>query len=153
MIAVFIFYSVATGVQAKLAFSDEFKHCNIITYDGEDWILLDFDRTGLLTRKIKCESGSSLVRNLHVIPEVSAIVSINVKDRIKLMWTPWWVRSCNEICRYASGADIGWTFNPVHLYKKLLKYRHSKNYEILSTWRRSWGSVQTIVTAQTPQTQ
>lgn len=153
MIAVFIFYSVATGVQAKLAFSDEFKHCNIITYDGEDWILLDFDRTGLLTRKIKCESGSSLVRNLHVIPKVSAIVSINVKDRIKLMWTPWWVRSCNEICRYASGADIGWTFNPVHLYKKLLKYRHSKNYEILSTWRRSWGSVQTIVTAQTPQTQ
>ncbi len=139
LIAVFIFYSKASGVQARLAFSEEFKHCNIITFDGKDWIMLDFDRTGLLTRRIKCKSGKTLLRNLHVVPEITAIMSVSIKDRKKTPWSPWWVRSCNEICRYASGIDIGFTFNPVHLYSKLIKYRHNRNYEVLSTWRREHG--------------
>jgi hypothetical protein len=139
LIAVFVFYRIATGVQAWLSFSEEFKHCNIITYDGSDWIMLDFDRSGLLTRKIKCPDGDSLIKNLPVIKDVTAIVTVSVNERHKSRWFPWWVRSCNEVCRYASGVDIGFTFNPVHLYSKLLKYRHSRNYEVLSAWRRTHG--------------
>lgn len=137
MIAIFIFYDIATGVQAKLAFSKEFRHSNIITYDGSDWIMLDFDRTGLLTRKIECRDGAQLIRNLPVIKDVSAIISVDVQDRVKTRWKPFWVRSCNEICRYASGVDIGFTFNPVHLYSKLLKYNGRRNYTLLSAWRRT----------------
>ena len=151
LIAVFIFYNVSSGVQSRLAFSDEFKHCNIITFDGRDWIMLDFDRTGLLTRKIHCKDGPTLLRNLPLIKEISAIISINVKQRVKTMWKPLWVRSCNEICRYASGADLGFTFNPVHLYKKLLKYayKRKRNFEILSHWRRTWDfSEATMIQAQ-----
>lgn len=139
MIAVFIFYKIANGVQSKLAFSKEFKHCNIITYDGDDWIMLDFDRTGLLTRKIYCKDGEQLIRNLRVIKDVTATITISLDERVKISWKPFWVRSCNEICRYASGADIGWTFNPVHLYRKLLKYTGKRNYEVLSAWRREHG--------------
>lgn len=139
MIAVFIFYSKANGIQSKLAFSEEFKHCNIITFDGHDWIMLDFDRTGLLTRKIHCKDGAQLIRSLRVVADISATASISVDERVKIAWKPFWVRSCNEICRYASGIDIGFTFNPMHLYKKLLKYRHRKNYEVLSHWRRKHG--------------
>ena len=138
MIAVYIFYSKATGIQSWLSFSKEFKHCNIITYDGKDWIMLDLDRTGLLTRRIKCNDGDTLIRNLPHIPEITAIISVDVKDRVRVAWKPFWVRSCNEICRYASGVDIGISFNPVHLYNKLIKYDGS-NYEILSHWRRSHG--------------
>jgi hypothetical protein len=141
LIAVFIFYQIATGVQARLAFSKEFKHCNIITFDGSDWIMLDFDRTGLLTRKIKCPDGESLVRNLHVVQDVTAVISISIKDRKKTPWFPWWVRSCNEVCRYASGVDIGFTFNPTHLYWKLLKYKDRRNYEVLHAWRRKHGVI------------
>lgn len=139
IIAVFIFYSKAQGAQAKLAFSEEFKHCNIITFDGKDWIMLDFDRTGLLTRKINCKDGQSLIRNLPIVPDISAIISVSIKERKKVMWKPFWVRSCNEICRYASGIDVGFTFNPVHLYSKLIKYRGKRNYEMLSAWRRKHG--------------
>jgi hypothetical protein len=137
MIAVFIFYKIANGIQSRLAFSKEFRHCNIITYDGDDWIMLDFDRTGLLTRKIYCMDGAQLIRNLRVIKDVTAIVTIQLEERVKVSWKPWWVRSCNEICRYASGADIGWTFNPVHLYRKLLLYSGRRNYEVIAAWRRS----------------
>jgi hypothetical protein len=137
LIAVFIFYNISSGVQAKLAFSKEFRHCNIITYDGKDWIMLDFDRTGLLTRKVYCKDGESLLKRLPMLKEISATISISVQDRVKTAWKPWWVRSCNEICRYASGADIGFTFNPSSLYKKLLKYTHKRNYEVLSHWRRA----------------
>lgn len=139
LIAIFIFYNKATGGQARLAFSEEFKHCNIVTYDGKDWIMLDFDRTGYLTRKIYCKNGESLIRNLPVIPEVSATFTISVDERKKIWWKPFLARSCNEICRYASGVDIGFTFNPAHLYRKLLKYRHKRNYEVLSVWRRRHG--------------
>lgn len=141
LISVFIFYSKATGPQAKLAFNVEFKHCNIITFDGSDWIALDFDRTGILTRRIKCKDGASLVRNLRVIKDISAIVTVSIRERAKVSWKPFWVRSCNEICRYTSGIGLGLTFNPIHLYKKLLKYRHSKNYKVLSHWRRKHGVI------------
>lgn len=141
LIAVFIFYKVATGVQARLAFSEEFKHCNIVTFDGRDWIMLDFDRTGILSRTIKCKGGEAFLKTLPVIKDVTAIISVSVKNRFKSAWFPWWVRSCNEICRYASGVDIGFTFNPVHLYRKLLKYRGRRNYEVLYAWRRKHGTI------------
>src|SRR5580658_7486214 len=119
LIAVFIFYNISSGIQARLSFSSEIKHCNIITYDGSDWIMVEFDRTGLLTRRIHCTNGESLLRHLSVVKEVTAVISVNVWERAQTAWKPWWVRSCNEICRYASGVDIGFTFNPIHLYKKL----------------------------------
>jgi hypothetical protein len=139
LIAVFIFYKIATGVQAKLAFHDDFKHCNCITFDGSDWIMLDFDHTGLLTRKIKCPNGSKLINSLSIIQDVTAVVVVNVQNRHKSSWRPFWVRSCNEVCRYATGVNIGFTFNPVQLYRKLLNYRHKRNYEVLYAWRRQHG--------------
>jgi hypothetical protein len=139
LIALFLFYERATGPQAILSFSREFKHCNIITFDGRDWIMLDFDRSGLITRKINCKNGQQLIRNIRVIQSISAIISVALKERKKVMWKPFWGRSCNEICRYAAGIDIGLTFNPRHLYSKLLKYSNKRNYEILSVWRRKNG--------------
>jgi hypothetical protein len=136
LIAIFIFYAKATGVQAWMAFNDEFRHCNIIVFDGSDWLMIDFDRTGLRVRKIKCRDGNQLIRLLPVNPDVTATVSVMVKDRAKVRWKPFWVRSCNEVCRYASGVDIGFTFNPIGLYQKLLRYRGRRNYELLSAWRR-----------------
>src|SRR5580700_8668712 len=83
LIAVFIFYKIASGVQAKLAFNADFKHCNVITYDGSDWIMLDFDQSGLLTRKIKCENGSKLVKSLPIIQDVTATLILTSNYGIK----------------------------------------------------------------------
>ncbi len=141
LIAIFIFYDYSTGKQAKLALSKEFKHCNVITFDGKDWIMIDFDQTGLLTRRIRCNSGEKLIKTLKIIKEVTAVISVSINSRHKIKWKPWWVRSCNEICRYATGINIGFTFNPVNLYTKLIQYRSKRNYEILSVWRRKNGII------------
>ncbi len=131
-----MFYNKANGVQASLAFSKDFKHCNVVTFDGKDWIVLDFDRTGLLTRKINVSNADRLLTSLHVIREVTAVIAVSINARKKIRWKPFLIRSCNEICRYAAGIDIGLTFNPSHLHSKLLKYNNKKNYEIINAWRR-----------------
>jgi hypothetical protein len=141
LIAMFVFYSYSSGIQARLAFSKEFRHCNVITFDGRDWIVIDFDRTGLIARTIHCKGAESLLKTLPIIKEVTAIVTVDIKERSKYRWSPWWVRSCNEICRYRAGIDLSFTFNPAHLYYKLLKDRRRRNYRILAHWRRDHGTI------------
>ena len=137
LIAIIIFYNKSEGPSARLAFSDEFKHCNTITYDGRDWIMAEYLPSGILTRVIHCEDGAKLVDRLRIIPEATAIISLGISPRAEVNWFPWWVRSCNEVCRYVSGADTGFTFNPVSLYRKLIKFDGKRNFQILSHWRRS----------------
>ena len=138
MIAVIVFYSMASGKQAALAFSNEFKHCNIITFDGSDWLMLDFDRTGFVMRRIKATSANALLRGMRGLSYVSAIITLTIENPVKIKWKPWLIRSCNEFCRYTAGVDIGITFNPRHLYSKLLKY-NGRNYQVLTAWRRKDG--------------
>ncbi len=135
MICVFCFYNVSTGIQSKLAFSKVFKHCNIITYDGSIWLATEFDLTGIHMQKVKCFSGASLLRGLKHIESLTAMIVVSVGERASICWKPYLVRSCNELDRYISGVDTGFTFNPKHLYNKLLK-RDGANYEILYHWRR-----------------
>lgn len=136
LIAIFLFYNFANGKQAKLAFSKDFQHCNSIVYDGEFYILVEYDQEGIKVKVIKAKRLSTLIRHLKVIPELTAIICAEVFKRKKINWKPWWVRSCNELCRYTAGIDVGFTFNPVHLYNRLLRYKDKRNYVILDQWRR-----------------
>lgn len=135
MLHFFCFYNQATGPQAKLAFSHKFKHVNLISFDGEFWIASEFDATGFNFRKLNVSRGTSLIRGLKFIDTLTALVVVDVKEKSKIMWKPYLVRSCNEIDRYISGVDIGFTFNPKHLYNKLQKYAGS-NYDIIYIWER-----------------
>lgn len=135
MICVFCFYNISSGIQSPLSFSDTFKHCNIITYDGEMWICTEFDLKGIHWRKVDAVSGSSLIRGLKHISNLIAMVVVDVGCRKSICWKPFIVRSCNELDRYISGVDVGFTFNPKHLYNKLLKHNHT-NYDILYAWER-----------------
>ena len=135
MICFFCFYNVSSGVQAKLAFSKVFKHCNIITFDGDTWLVHEFDLTGIHAKRVKVFSSSSFIRGLKYIDCLRAMIVVDVGEKAPVTWKPYIVRSCNELDRYISGVDTGFTFNPKHLYNKLIKYNGS-NYEILYHWRR-----------------
>lgn len=139
LIAIFLFYNVSNGIQSFLAFDQNLKHCDTIIYDGKDWILLAMDTTGLNMRRIKCPSGVQLLQRLPLMPELSGLISVHVESRHKVLWKPLWTRSCNEVCRYTAGIDIGFTFNPRHLWSKILKYNGKRNYQVLSAWRREDG--------------
>ncbi len=136
MIAIFIFYDFAAGKQARLAFSDTFKHCTLLMYDGETWIFSEMTTTGFLNRTFRgVPEATRLLRRLRIIKEVTCTITCDIPVRKRRMWLPFLVRTCNEHIRYTSGIDIGWSFNPWHLHRKLLQNKR-KNYEILDYWRR-----------------
>jgi hypothetical protein len=135
LICIFCFYNVSTGIQAQLAFSKVFRHCNIITFDGDNWLALEFDLQGFHSRRINVYSSSSLLRGLKFISSLQALIAVDIEEKAEICWKPFIVRSCNEIDRYISGVDVGFTFNPKHLYNKLIKNSGS-NYQILYEWRR-----------------
>ncbi len=139
MIALFLFYDMANGKQAWMAFSKKFRHCNVITYDGKHWVLIDMDRLGIHTRVLDAKSATALMRGLKKIKYLTAMVCVEIDKPKRISWKPLWGRTCNELCRYATGVDTGLTFNPIGLYKKLLKYNGKRNYEILDAWRRRDG--------------
>lgn len=81
------------------------------------------------------------INKLTRIPSLTALICVYVEQKvISKIWSPLMIRSCNEVLRPLSSVDIGFTFNPYHLYTKLLKYQYSRNYEILRHWRRASGS-------------
>ncbi len=141
MIAYFLFYNEANGPQAWMGFSKEFSHCNIITFDGAHWVNFEMDKFGIHSRVLDVSSARGLIRGLKTIKGLTAMVCVEVGEPKAIRWKPWWVRSCNELGRYLSSVDVGFTFNPRHLYHKLLKYNGRRNYEILYAWRRSDGTI------------
>lgn len=140
MIALYLFYNISAGPQAKLAFSKEFRHCNTLVYDGDMWLLVEFDSGGLKWRRIDPGSFESLWRGLKVIKSLTAMVCTDITEPQRVKWKPFLVRSCNEIGRYATGIGTGFTLTPKHLYKKLLALDGRRNYHVLRAWRRDYGA-------------
>jgi hypothetical protein len=136
MIATFVFYNKASGPQACLGFSREFKHCNVLTYDGDHTVMIEFVKQGIMPRVYKTNDIIDICKRMRMLKSVSAIVTVHIDGRPVTAWTPLWIKSCNELNRYVSGVDVGMTFNPKHLYKKLLKYDGSSNFKIDYHWRR-----------------
>ncbi len=139
LLAIFIFYNQSHGKQARLAFSKEFRHCNVVVYDGDNWIAIDLIASGFTVRKVDVTDSERFLENLKKIPQATAIITTFILYRNDISWKPWLVRSCNELCRYATGIDTGFTFNPRSLYTRLIKYNSRRNFEILTHWRRSDG--------------
>ncbi len=91
---------------------------------------------------MKVTSLNDLLRHLRAIPELESTLTVMLKEgRAKTPWRPFYIRSCNEFARHASGVDIGFTFNPVHLYYKLKRYSKTRNYDLLHAWRREHGVI------------
>jgi hypothetical protein len=94
---------------------------------------------GIGFNKLVIEDVVHWLQSVKKIDTVEAIISIEVKERHQLIWWPFWIRSCNELSRYASGAYLGVTLTPGHLYRKLLKYDNIRNYQIIFQWGRQHG--------------
>lgn len=139
-LAIFLFYNKATGKQAFLSFNETIKHVNVIVYDGTQPVLIDMDKTGIKTRVLRITDVNKILSNIKRIPILTSIIVAYIDKRAASAWRPWWVRSCNEIARHATGINVGFTFNPIHLYNKLLQC-DGTDYDILTHWRRDNGHV------------
>lgn len=135
MIAIFLFYDQGRGKAYHYTFSRICVHCNLITYDGDHWIMWEFGTSGITYRHIKARSGAAILRNIKRLPELSRIVTVDIYERCSIPWTMFMPRTCNEFARYISGVNVGLTCNPRHLYIKLITCLKG-NYTILHWWRR-----------------
>jgi hypothetical protein len=136
LIAIYLFYDKATGKQS-LYTTRGIKHCNVICFDGRDYILFETQPQGIGFRRILAKNTNSIIRNIKRIESIIEIICVHISEKKTIKWFPFWIRSCNEVCRFFSGIDTGLTLNPTHLIKKLLKYNNKRNYEILYQWSRS----------------
>lgn len=135
MIAIYLFYDRGTG-KPSFYTTNGIKHCNVICFDGRDYIFFESQPQGIGFRRIVVKDTNSLLRNIKRIQSLIGIICVYISERKNINWFPLWIRSCNEVCRYVSGVDTGLTLNPTHLIKKLLKYNNKRNYEILYQWSR-----------------
>jgi hypothetical protein len=139
LIGIFLFYDQAQGKQAPLAFSKEFKHLGLILYDGDKTLLFHYDDSGINYRVLNTTNLGKLITKIHLIPNLSAFMAFEVTQKLNLAWYPMIPNSCNKIFTLLAGVDVGFTFNPRHLWSKMLKYKYKSNYDLLVAWRRSYG--------------
>lgn len=136
MIAVFLFYNQGIGKYRIFNFSKQFVHCALLCYEGDQCILFEIAPTGFIYRILKNNDVNKNLNAIKKLPMLSAFIAVSVKEKKKIKEWPIKWYTCNEVCRYFSGIDIGWTFNPMHLFKKLIQLKEQRNYELLSCWRR-----------------
>lgn len=135
IIAHFLFYNKGQGRQ-QIFTTKGIKHCNVVCYDGRTHTLIETDEYGLSCRTINIYNTPELHEILKKLKYIRGVITTQIKYKKKIPWFPVWIRSCNEVCRYSTGIDIGLTINPTHLANKLIKYNNRTNYEILDQW---WG--------------
>lgn len=140
MIAIFLFYSETLGKKRYFTFSKDIKHSAVILFDGENYVRFQFTKNGCEHRIVNAKNVRELIRVYQaLIPTLSAVICTFVLNQ-KLQVSPLTqLVSCNEFSRLIANIDVGITLNPIHLFKKLLKYDNRTNYEILYKWRRSDG--------------
>jgi hypothetical protein len=92
--------------------------------------------SGIDHHVVPAKKPMTIIRNVQRMDSLIAAICVWRETPPKMKWRPLLVRSCNEICRMATGVNIGFTYDPIHLYRKLLKYDKRTNYEILHAWRR-----------------
>lgn len=139
MIVTFLFFNKSRGIQSFLSFSNEFRHCTLIIHEP----LLDnliHTARGRIASKIYFRAIESDLKErlmpLKKIKSLTAMISVEIEKPIKFKPIIPLIMSCNEICRHVSGVDIGFTFNPLHLYNKLTKIQRVSNFIRFYEWRR-----------------
>lgn len=137
MIAIFIFYDKAFGLKQMLSFSKDLKHCDVVTYDGKDFIMTYSYHGGVRSKKIYSKNSDQLIKTLKKsMPNISAIVSVEIDIDENKMFSPIFINSCNEIARIHGEVKVGMSFNPAHLYYLLHKKDGERNFVIRNTWRK-----------------
>ena len=137
MIAAFLFYNQGIGKYGRFSFSEELVHCALLCYEGDQCILFEIAPSGFAYRILRSNDVNKNLEAIKKLPALSAFIAVIIKKKKKVKEWPFKWYTCNEVCRYFSGVDIGWTFNPKHLFKKLIKFKDKRNYELLACWRRS----------------
>lgn len=136
----FLFYDTAIGRQSRLSFSKDKKHVDVMVYENDTVTCFQYSGKGIEHRVFKTDDILKVLKGIKLIPELSHYILVSMyKEHKGKRWLPFHINSCNEVCRKIGRVEIGWTFNPAHLYKKLVKLNGKTNFTVVSVWSRKNG--------------
>ena len=81
-IVIIMFHHTTTAWVPPLTFSNQHKHVNAISFDGKDYVMIEFDMTGIWTRVIKCHSLGRLASNLRQLKSISSIFVVQINNTV-----------------------------------------------------------------------
>lgn len=140
MLALFVFHNQTTHkILNALSFSKYFKHVDLYTFDGKEWIGFRFGTGGMIYTFTGYTEVRDLIDSAQLVESNEALIAVDIENGCKFPWRPLTIPMCNEFARYIAKVDIGFTWNPRNLYNKLLKYDQETNFEVFYLWRRDHG--------------
>lgn len=135
-IAIFLFYNESRKPNFFTPFS-RYKHCCVILFKGDSWVLFKWGKKGLVYKILQTKSGKKILQSFKKLNTLISMVVVEINKPIEFPWRPLITFTCNEMCRYVSGIDVGFTVSPRHLYKKLLRYnKKNTNFKVIYKWMR-----------------
>jgi hypothetical protein len=116
-----------------------FKHCSVIACDGDDdWIVINPShyKLEMIIKKSKGKSIANLIKSHHKLG-LTHVVGLQVikPHRERKIYAPLEVPfACHTAVKYVTGLDVGWCFNPWHLFVKLNRFKNKRNFSIEYQW-------------------
>lgn len=115
-----------------------FKHCSVIACTDKEWLVIDpaFHQLEIAIRRSSKNLLPGLIKTATQTGLTNIIGLHTIKDcPKKLIYLPFQAPfMCQTAAKLLTGVDIGWVFNPAHLYHKLKKFDGKKNYIIDYQW-------------------
>jgi len=136
MRVVLVFYNHGDSWVSNWLLHEDYKHVDCFIEVGKRWFVLRLTHSGIAVRRSRYFSAGSLFNAAKKLSTVTCIIEIESYYVLRETFFVPRILTCNELARYLSKVDVGLTLTPYHFYKKLLKYDHMRNYEIITHWRR-----------------
>ena len=136
MIAIFLFFNKGLGKFVNFIRDKNFLHSAVICYRGDVPILLEISRSGIAYRVLKTEDMAKLMEKITLMPNLTHYVAVRIKKEAFIQELPIRFFTCNELCRFFTGVDIGLTLSPKHLFQKLVDFKN-KNFFVRNVWSRN----------------
>lgn len=137
MIAIFLFFNKGLGKFVKFIRDKDFLHAAVICYQGDVPILMEASESGISYRVVKTPDMASLMEKIILMPSLTHYVAVKINKEILITEFPFKYFTCNEVCRFVSGVDIGMTLSPKHLFQKLVNFKNNKNYFLMNVWSKN----------------
>jgi hypothetical protein len=137
VIAIFLFFNKGLGKFVNFIRDKDFLHAAVICYQGDVPVLMEASESGISYRVVKTSDMTNLMEKIILMPSLTNYVAVKINKGIFITEFPFKYFTCNEVCRFVSGVDIGLTLSPKHLFQKLVDFKNHKNYFLMNVWSRN----------------
>ncbi len=124
MHAIIIFYNQGESKLNSWFLHPDFQHVDAFFYQYEGWWVNRLTHRGLTLKKSSFDHGLDIINKATTLATTTHIIMMDICWTSNRIVVPPYIITCNEIARYITKVNIGFTLTPYHFYSKLIKYDH-----------------------------